>query len=152
MVDIDGDSVLDFFHAMHGKASSIESNRRIALGSTVMNTTDPQQSVHFKDISSRIIVEDSDDYGDALDKHGEIVADLDNDGYLDIFIVSGGMKGGGNVDEIITRDNFLLFGEKDVDEDSGEEVTIFRGGRMQAEQAGIEGRWGRGRFSYLLGK
>ncbi len=155
MVDVDGDSVLDFFTPMHdGNLKRYGPSDRNQLGLTVFDNTNMAEPMHLRDASSRIIIEDpwqeENHYAGKTDKHGELIVDLDNDGILDIFILSGGNRGN-RMKNPASRDNFLLFGEMGIDEDTGEEITLFRGGRVQALAAGLHGRMDRGRSPYLLG-
>ena len=67
---------------------------------------------------------------------------------MDILIASGGLQGKkvDNSKLLKSRDNFLFWGE--ADSISG--TTIFRGGRKEAEKAGVNMRNGRGRFNYIF--
>ena len=96
----------------------------------------------YRSVSNRIDITDE---IASLDPHGQNIIDLNNDGVEDIMISSGG--GNGAVLGA-SRDNFLLWGEKVLE--NGKLITIFRGGRDMALNAGINMRWGRGRVNYML--
>ncbi len=158
MVDLNGDSVLDYFTSMHGTMYNDDENGSsadIQVGTTIINESDLERPIHVKDASWKIQIDDpheeSEGYVGIIDKHGDFVGDLDNDGVLDILIMSGGGSGK-RIPYPKSKDNILLFGEKIVDDDTGTEMTVFTGGRKQALSAGLEGRMGRGRISYVLGK
>jgi len=174
-VDINNDGILDYFNSMH--AHNIDQNgyNRMELALTAnVNATAAYGNISISTgsllvVSNRIINTES--TINNLDPHGEVMVDLDNDGYLDLLILSGGGEGGEFPNEYYasTRDNFLFWGEpsnstnytffgdstssnnsiayKDVD---GGPITIFVGGRNMARIAGIEGRYGRTRIGYLL--
>ena len=65
------------------------------------------------------------------------------------------MSGGGSGKTLRypkSKDNLLLFGEKVFHNETNEYVTVFKGGRKQALSSGLQGRTGRGRLAYMLGK
>lgn len=84
---------------------------------------------------------------------GTQIADLDGDGILDIYIVSGGNQGMFSkpisFGEVVGNGNFLFFGELSFDE-NGKNITLFRGGRVKANEAGVHERDGRGRMGFLF--
>jgi len=147
MIDIDGDNILDYFSPMHGHPSNSYENR---IELALMNTNNGVMSL--KEISNRIIIEDPTDLG-FWDTHGSQIADLDGDGVLDILISSGGNQGKwswpDSKGEVVSNGNFLFFGENSMDE-LGRNMTIFRGGRVKANEAGVHERNGRGRVSFLF--
>ena len=86
--------------------------------------------------SYRVIIDDVEVRG--MDTHGQNILDLDNDGVVDMMISSGGFDGA-VIDKkyFKARDNFLFWGTEEKDEVTGETVTVFRGGRDVAREAGI---------------
>jgi len=156
-VDLNGDNVPDYFNTLHGHKipNDIEYlDNRMELALTMKSQSNDGMQ-YLDSISERIIFNDDPaDYASStnfIDAHGQNIVDLDGDGVLDIYIASGGYRGlpAENPSEF---DNMLLFGEVSVDAKTGEEITIFRGGRTQARESGINARLGRGRFNYILGK
>lgn len=158
MVDLNDDMVLDYFTALHGTTYNHFGSADIDLGETVLSKRNSERPIYLKDASWRVVVDDpvegeSSYKNTFMDKHGELIADLDNDGVLDILIKIGGGKGVNEGKFTGSKFNMLLFGEKAYDKEKNEEVTIFRGGRHVAEEAGLESpHQNRGRSSYLLGK
>jgi len=172
-VDFNNDGLLDYFNSMHAHNIDRNGYHRMELALTAsVNATSVSRKISAGSllvVSNRIINTES--TIDDMDPHGEVMVDLDNDGYLDLFIVSGGSEGGEFPDEYYasTRDNFLFWGEpsnatkykfygddssnnnsisyKDID---GGPITIFVGGRNMARISGVEGRYGRTRIGYLL--
>jgi hypothetical protein len=157
-VDIDGDNKLDYFNSMHitprlSSVSSVEGGFELGIAA-VSHNTEARYSLEF--YSDRIICIDPDCDNQLVDKHGSLVADLDADGYLDILVSNGG--GGsfsgpaGSVDPQLFNayDNWLFWGEPRVDLMTGENITVFIGGRGAARDAGVEMSLGRSRFNYLL--
>lgn len=147
-IDIDNDGVLDYFNSMHGHKSNTFKNRmELGIGVSVNGTKD---EFSFSMESQRIILNDKNE--ERIDMHGEIIADLDGDGVLDIYIANGGGELLVNDDETITEqfDNWLFWGDEQTNHTTNKTEIIFTGGRDTAREAGIEMKLGRGRFNYLL--
>ena len=142
MVDLNNDGLLDYFNAMHNTADKVG---KMELG-LIQMTPNPQKPLVTNKISGQIILEDDlVEIYEFMDSHGGNVLDLDNDGILDIFIASGGNRGL-PLSNGASRDNFLLFGE----EATCSSTAIFRGGRMQAAESGVNMRMGRGKLMYMF--
>ncbi len=150
-VDIDGDNKLDYFNSMHGVPIRHSFESGLELGIATANT-DSEHEYSLEFYTDRIICMDPDCDDHFIDKHGSLVADLDGDGYLDIYISNGGGGPNAVIDPKFygEYDNWLFFGEPRLDTKTGENVTVFIGGRFAAQNAGVEMRLGRGRFNYLL--
>ncbi len=73
---------------------------------------------------------------------------MNGDGIRDVYISNGG--GFRNIEDYPNFDSWLFWGEKQIDPQSGEEVTIFKGGREEARKANVEMFKGRGRFNHLF--
>ncbi len=145
-VDIDGDGILDYVNSMHGHPIE-HIGTRMELGLSTESPLD-KNTFSLRAVSNRIIVEDDVEF---LDTHAEVVADLDGDGINDLLISNGGGKGMIDDEDVEEDfDNLLFWGEEVTDETSGQKVTIFRGGRKAAREAGVEMRLGRGRFVYTV--
>jgi len=146
-VDINKDNVLDYFNTMHGHDS--ETADRMELGISKLSST-LDDTYSFEKASARIINTDEvDDREIKIDTHGQVIVDLDGDGYLDVLISNGG--GRFYVEPTSTTyDNWLFWGEPSTSNLTGEEITLFKGGRDAAREAGVHMRVGRGRFPYLL--
>lgn len=167
--DLNGDGVLDYFNSMHGHKMDEHGYNRMELAESVpYNVTftnnifpltilqelftenaSKQDIWRFHQKSYRIIIDDK--VISPMDTHGQNIIDLDNDGIIDMMISSGGGRGTSLSEEfVLSRDNFLLWGELGIDEMTGEKTTIFRGGRDAARNAGIHMRHGRGRINYMF--
>lgn len=148
MIDIDGDNVLDYFNSMHGHPVDTY-KKRIELALT---KTRHIGNISLKEVSNRIIIEDPIDLG-FWDAHGTQIADLDGDGVFDILISSGGNQGKwswpDSKGDVVSNGNFLFFGENIMD-GLGRNMTVFRGGRVKADEAGVHERNGRGRVTFLF--
>ena len=173
------DSTLDYFNTMHGHPlfNNYKLKRRMELAISSLaspskttdtdtdtdtdnhndndNHTDNHNEYSLQQIWNQIIFDD--DYKDILklDTHGCIIADLDLDGHLDIYITNGANRGFINVDKDFPEsyDNLLFWGEPSdtlVDTNTGQPLTMFRGGRQAAIDANVNFRKGRGRFVYLV--
>lgn len=154
MVDLNGDLMLDYFSSLHGASMDEETNEMMELA--IMRVQPDQSSTrdssYFLDpLQNRIILEDiAEDGYQFLDKHSDLVVDLDNDGILDIYVASGG-GGGRPMNYPQGRDNLVFFGEHVNDNSTeGSPNIVFKGGRMRALESNIHMRMGRGRFTYLL--
>ncbi len=156
---LNSDSTLDYFNSMHGHPlfNERELSRRLEIALSVpINDTDRDRGTVYslRQIADHIIIEDDFDELLKLDLHGCIIVDLDSDGYLDIYITNGGNMGLINEkDHPETYDNIILWGEPSktmIDSETGEPITLFRGGRKAALDANINMRKGRGRFVSLL--
>ena len=147
-VDINGDSILDYFNSMHGHPGE-DTYKRMELALSKSSSIS-LNTLTLMEVSDRIIFEDSNDIVN-LDTHGEIIADLDGDGYLDILVSNGGERGLADLElGIGANSNVLFWGEPAKDDVTGKEYTVFRGGRNAARQAGVQMELGRGRFLYVL--
>ncbi len=148
-VDINGDSILDYFNSMHGHPIENDIGSRMELAISEVST---QNSVYsFTQVSDRIIIDDFDDDNIYyIDSHGELMADLDGDGYLDILISNGGSVGYIQGGDEQLYDNILLWGEPKLNPLTNEMYTIFKGGRKASREANVHMRLGRGRFIYVL--
>lgn len=113
-----------------------------------VGTKNAYQYYRFRRASYRIIFEE--EVRD-LDPHGQNILDLDGDGFDDILIASGGGRGQPIKQAELqqNKDNFLFWGEGGVDEITGLNTTIFRGGRPAARKAGLHMRMARGRANYI---
>lgn len=142
--DINGDNILDYFHSLHGHTIDENGFDRMELARTTPNEK-------FVPITDHLIIEDNPDIYDKvlMDPHNEVIMDLDGDGLDDIYIVSGGNRGEPYSDPE-ELDNFLLFGEERVDQETNETSTYFVGGRERAMESGVGMRYARGRFSYIF--
>jgi hypothetical protein len=156
-VDINGDNVLDYFNSMHGHPMNKFSNR-MELGLSLPRRSSTESYTYtLHEISERIINTDANN--ETIDAHGEVIADLDGDGFLDILISNGGGRGEPSIisaddtdDTNINQDygNWLFWGEAATDDLTNEPITVFKGGRDAARLAGVDMKMGRGRFNYLL--
>lgn len=151
MVDLDGDLILDYFNSLHAEPMSQEPNMELAI----MKHDSTNDSYRLTPLENRIILQDVAENGYfAMDNHGDVVVDLDNDGILDIYVASGG-GGGKPMNNPQSRDNLVFFGEQLVANGGDNEnvvapSVIFKGGRARALESNIHARMGRGRFTYLL--
>ena len=148
LFDMNGDNVLDYFNSMHGAPLPKEFSNRMELGIGMMiNNTE----FNLQNVSERIVcIDEPTCDGVNVDAHGSVVVDLDGDGNLDIFISNGGNKGEGLPEFESNLDNWLFWGELELNEESGKSVTVFSGGRSAARDANVEMQYGRGRFNYLF--
>ncbi len=146
LLDIDGDNILDYFNPMHGHQGPFKKRMELGIGSREGNI-----SYALKSASERIICTDEVGCDEQFfDAHGSSLIDLDGDGALDIFISNGGGQIVFQPEQQSFYDNWLFWGEIRVDDLTGEEITVFVGGRDAARAAGVEMELGRGRFNYLF--
>ncbi len=127
-----------------------------SASSPTASHTISQKDYGLRQISKQIIIEDSITDLEFVDLHGCIIADIDNDGYLDIYISNGGNRGQGvegEEDRVNLLDNMLFWGEPSstlTDAKTGLPLTSFRGGRQAAVNANVHMRGSRGRFVTII--
>ncbi len=146
--DVNGDGIMDYFNPMHGQPPRFPFKNRMELG---IGSLDSNGVYSLRKVSERIKCTDAVPCFDQWsDTHGPNMVDLDGDGILDIYISNGG-------GEFLTGtkwhdkfDNWLFWGSKQIDSDTNEEITIFKGGRDAARAAGVAMKLGRGRFNYIF--
>lgn len=179
----DGDYKLDYFNSMHGHPlftnQDLTNRMELAIGEGTFSNDDNLYNIHndttlqsnttgthlssnenddgynLRQISNQIIIQESKQKMRQLDLHGSVIADLDQDGFLDLYISNGG--NGGYIESDFkyqeAYDNLLFWGEPSTtmfDTHTGKPMTTFRGGRQAAIDANVNMRRGRGRFVYLL--
>lgn len=149
MVDLNGDLILDYFTSLHG-ANMQGGTNKMELALMEKNQL-VNGSYYLMPLENGIILEDNATEGYMfMDNHCDVVADLDNDGILDIYVASGGGSGL-PLNNIQSRDNFVFYGEEVMGNNEEEKSRIvFKGGRQRALASNIHMRMGRGRFTYLL--
>lgn len=146
--DVNDDNKLDYFNPMHGHPkilNEFKNRMELGLGTLVGDR------LSISDYSERFVCTDVDCDNTMIDMHGSVVMDLNGDGISDIYISNGG--GGSNIvrdDKSLNFDNWLFWGEKQIDLESGKEITVFRGGREAARMANLDMQLGRGRFNYIF--
>ena len=127
-VDFNDDGWLDYFNPMHLDNKLVDSlEKRFELGFVnIVNNTSGNIDYELQPIIDHIVYDDVESFEDVfVDMHGCNIADLDGDGYLDIFITNGGGRGEINNNPGKQLDNWLFWGEPKIDPDSGETTTIF---------------------------
>ena len=135
-VDINNDGVLDFFQGSH--------RHQVELGESECPPG------RFKPVSYRM-TKLLKGLGE-LDYHGAVVVDLDNDGFLDILVVTGGGKGGLVKMDKIREVNSLWWGGDGIDHIDGNQTTVYHTENHQTEsmKAGLGMASTRSRILYLL--
>ena len=145
--DVNDDNKLDYFNSMHGHPSFLsqfKNRMELGLGTRVGD------KLSIRNHSGRFICTDIDCGTKLIDAHGSVVMDLNGDGISDIYISNGGGFLNNPKDDSLNYDNWLFWGERQIDLESGEEKTVFRGGREAARKANLDMQLGRGRFNYLF--
>ena len=140
-MDYNNDGVLDLYQGSH---AMVLAESFIPLDD---NSADNNGPYELRRMNSRIQMTNK-----ATDTHGSNIVDLDGDGILDLLVAVGGGLGGILLDgkESDATDNMILWGEYQLNENTGKNVTIFRGGKAAAQDAGIDMRLARGRMNYII--
>ena len=123
--DMNNDNKLDYFNPMHGHPpylNDFETRMELGIGSL-----QEDDKYIIRQYSQRIICTDTNCNEQSIDMHGSVVMDLNGDGILDIYVSNGGGFFASTAEFSTNYDNWLFWGENEIDIETGEAITVFKG-------------------------